>query len=100
MKAYLSQITEAEGKMVDLIQKNEAQIKKAETMESKEHVINILQGTHEVHERKIYVDKVIIEASHEAKVKVLEREREEITESVQREFRKRLADMEVNILAY
>ena len=53
-----------------------------------------------MHERVIEVDKFIIEASNEAKVAVLEREREEITKDVQREFRKRLADMEVNILAY
>lgn len=62
--------------------------------------IKIEQANHEVHERIIHVEKVVIEASHEAKVAVLEREREEIKEDVKREFRKRLADMEVNILAY
>ena len=62
--------------------------------------IKIEQAMHQVHERVILVDKVVIEASHEAKVAVLEREREEIKEDVKREFRKRLADMEVNILAY
>ena len=78
MKGYLSEIADAEAKMVTLLQKNETQIKKAESME-KNIVINIEQVKHVVHERKITVDKFIIEASNEAKVKVLEREREEIT---------------------
>ena len=100
MRDYLSQIAEQKAELMALLEKNEKQIKKAETFEERNIVINIEQAKHEVHERKIYVDKFIIEASHEAKVAVLEREREEITQDVQREFRKRLADMEVNILAY
>ena len=100
IELFLSQIAEQKADNVKLLERNEAQIKKAETFKEENIVINIEQAKHEVHERKIYVDKFIIEASNEAKVAVLERERELITQDVQREFRKRLADMEVNILAY
>lgn len=86
--------------MVTLLQENESQIKQAELLENTNFVINVEQARHEVHERVIPVDKIIIEASNEVKVAVLEREREKITEDVKREYRKKLGDMEVNILAY
>ena len=100
VRGYLADITDSESRVRQMIMQNDAQIKKVESINNKDFVINVTQAKHEVHYREIKVDKIVLQASHEVKVAVLERERDEITEDVRREFRKRLADMEVNILAY
>ena len=85
-----------------MLQENEAQIKKAENNEgqAKNIVINVTQAKQVVHTRPIQIPTYVYVADPEIRVQVLERERQEITEKVQREYTKKLKDMEINILAY
>ena len=89
-------------RLMAMLQENEAQIKKAENTEAqaKNIVINIQQAEHVVHVRPIETPTYVYCVDPEARVRVLESEREEITQKVQREYRKKIADMEINILAY
>ena len=87
---------------MQMLQENEAQIKKAESNEgqAKNIVIKVTQAEHVVHVRPIETPTYVYVADPDIRVQVLERERQEITEKVQGEYKKKLADMKINILAY
>lgn len=55
--------------------------------------VNIVQKT-------LDVPQYIIRESPEAKLELLERERQELRKIIREEFRKRIEDLEANILAY
>lgn len=55
--------------------------------------VNIVQKT-------LDVPQYIIRESPEAKLELLERERQELRKNIREEFRKRIEDLEANILAY
>ena len=85
-----------------MLQENEAQIKKAENSEgqAKNIVIKVTQAEQVVHVRPIAQPEYVYVADPDIRVQVLERERQEITEKVRGEYKKKLADMKINILAY
>ena len=87
---------------MQMLQENEAQIKKAENNEgqAKNIVIKVTQAEHVVHVRPIAQPEYVYVADPDIRVQVLERERQEITEKVRGEYKKKLADMKINILAY
>ena len=104
IKLREERLIQKETELIELVKKNEAQIKAASNPLQAGHpeikIVELYQAKIEVREKKIFLDRHIIEASDEAKFTVLENERKLIKEQFQKLFRKQIEDLEANILAY
>ena len=92
IKLREERLIQKETELIELVKKNEAQIKAASNPLQAGHpeikIVELYQAKIEVREKKIFLDRHIIEASDEAKFTVLENERKLIKEQFQKLFRK------------
>ena len=86
--------------LVLIVQKNEQQIKAVVSGELEIHRIELDVAKIEVREKRIFLDKHIIEASDQARLTVLDRERQLIKVQFEKLYKKQIQELEANVLAY
>jgi len=89
-----------EQELVLIVQKNEQQIKAVQSGELQIQRIELDMTKIKVCEKKIFLDRHIIEASDNARLTVLDRERQLIKAQFEKLYKKQIQELEANVLAY
>lgn len=105
IKKIEENLIEKERELVEIVQINERNInmvRQTEVVKGEPvfHRIELQNAKLEIKEKKIFLDKIVIEASDQAKVTVLDRERKLIKAQFSKLFKKQIQDLEANVLAY
>lgn len=100
----MKELTSKEAELRALVLRNQEIIEKwtnrqLSTME--DIVVVELESTRvRIVEKLLEMPQYIIKENYDAKLELIERERQELRKVIREEFRKRIEDLEANILAY